>query len=323
MKYAHLRTRLIGLCAAAALTPALAQDWPTKPVRVIIPIAAGGGGDIIGRVVINELATALKQPFVVDNKPGALGAIGNDAGAKAPPDGYTLLFSYSSAIAVNHTLQPKLPYDALRDLIPVVQVGSVSNLILVPPDSPVHNVKELIEAAKAQPGMNYGSWGVGSGGHLSMEHLALQTNTRFNHVPYKSTAAAYTDVINGNLKLTTGDSASSRTLVAAGKLRPIAAIGSRRVPSLPDLPTMTEQGFPFEADGWYGFFVPAHTPRYVVDRLNAEVNRILARPEIQEKLRASNVIDTPATSPEQFAAMIRREIGVWGDVIRKGKIQLD
>lgn len=323
MKLTHLRTCLIGLCTAAALTPALAQDWPARPVRVIVAAPAGSGSDIIGRVVTHELTSALKQPFVIDNKPGALGAIANDAGAKATPDGYTLLFSFSSAIAVNHTLQPKLPYDALRDLVPVVQVGSVSNLILVAPDFPVHNVKELVQKAGEQPGLQYGSWGVGSGGHLSMEHLALQTNTRFVHVPYKGTPTAFADVMNGSLQVTTSDSASSRALIAAGKLRPIAAIGSRRVPALPDVPTMTEQGYPFEADGWYGFFVPTHTPRAVVDRLNAEVNRILARPEIREKLRANNVIDTPATTPEQFAAMIRKDIGIWGEVIRKGKIQLD
>lgn len=180
-----------------------------------------------------------------------------------------------------------------------------------------------MQYAKDNPDLQYGSWGIGSGGHLSMEHLALQAGVQLIHVPYKGTTAALTDVMNGNLKVTTSDSASSRALIAAGKLRPIAAIGLRRVPALPDVPTTTEQGFPFEADGWYGFFFPANTPKTIVDKLNKEVNRILAQPSISEKLRANNLIDLPKKSPPEFAAMIRTDIGIWGNVIRKAQVKLD
>ena len=308
---------------ATALVGAQTQDWPNRPVKMIVASAPATGGDVVARLMATELSKALGQQFVVENRPGALGVLANSAGAQATPDGYTVLFSFAAAIAVNHTLQPKLPYDTFKDLIPVAQVGSVSNLLLVSPDLPVKNVKEFVQYAKANPGVRYGSWGIGSGGHLAMESLGLQTGTTLVNVPYKATTAAFADVIGGHLHVTTSDSASPRTLIGAGKLRPIAAIGSRRVPSFPDVPTMTEQGFPFEADGWYGFFFPARTPAHIQQRLNEQVTRIVSLPAVREQLHAGNIMDPPPKTPAAFGDMIRRDIGIWGDVIRKAKVSLE
>lgn len=302
---------------AAGAAPAQEAAWPSHPIRLVVASGAGSGTDIFARVFAEQLGKALGQPLVVDNKPGANGILGSAAVAKARPDGYTLLFTYAASIVINATLQPALPYDAQKDLVPVAQVGSGGNLLVVSPDLPVHDIRELAAYARARPqGLDYASWGIGSGGHLTMESLKAQTGLKLRHVPYKTVSQILTDMQGGIVKLAFVDASSPLPLIRAGKLRPIAVSGTRRAPAFPALATMTEQGYPFQADSWYGLFVPAGTPPAIVQRLNAEMNRALAAPALRERFTAYNMGTPPIKSVQQFADTVRADTRMWGDVIR-------
>jgi len=331
--HAARRGRRTLLAASAALTLAAAlcsssaaadEAWPTRPIRLVVASGAGSGTDIFARLFAEHLGKVLKQPLVVDNKPGATGIIGNASVAKAKPDGYTLLFTYAASVVINATLQPTMPYDALKDLTPVAQVGSGGNLLVVSPNLPVHDIKELVAYVRSQPdGLDYASWGVGSGGHLTMEALKAQSGMKLRHVPYKTVSQILTDMQGGVIRIAFVDSSSPLPMVQAGKLRPIAVSGTRRAPALPTLPTMTEQGYPFHADSWYGLFAPAGTPAPIVQRLNAEINQAMSSPALRERFLSYNMGTPPLKTPQQFADTVRADVRMWGDVIRTANVKPD
>lgn len=312
--------------AAVWQAAAFAQaPWPNKPVKVIVSGAAGSGTDIAARVITEPLSRAFGQPFVIDNRPGANGMIGTDAVAKAPNDGYTLLFTYAAAQVVNQTLYEKVPYDGARDFAAIAQIGAGGNLLVVSPSMPVNNLKEFIAYVKAKPAdaLSFGSWGNGSGGHLSMEALKQQAGLTMQHVPYKSTAAANTDLIGGQIQVAFSAMASGLSLVQSGKLKAIAVSGPYRVPQLPEVKTMTEQGVKFDLTAWYGMFAPAGTPPAIVNAVNKEIVRMIAAPENTERWKVLGFSEMPLKTPEQFAETVRRDIKDWGAIVKAGNIKVD
>lgn len=323
------RRDLLRLLAAAGLGAAIrpasaASTWPTRPIRLVVPASAGSGPDLFARPLAEVLGKRLGQSFVIDNKPGATGIIGNDIVAKAAPDGQTLLFTYAATVVINQTLQPRMPYDGLRDLVPVAQVGAGGNFLVVQPDFPARNLKEFVARIRAQPdAYDYASWGIGSGGHLTMEALKMQTGIRLRHVPYKTVPQILNDMQGGVVRVAFVDTSSSLPLLRAGKLRALAISGTRRGSATPDVPTMTEQGFPFDTNSWYGLFAPAGTPDAIVQRLNAEVNRALALPDMRERFVQMNMADPPIKTAAQFAQTVRDDVTAWGNVIRTNHITVD
>lgn len=318
------RRDFVGAALACTVAPwALAQnDWPNRPVKLIIPSAAAGPTDTFGRLFADQLAKTFNQPFVVDNRAGANGVIGNDQGAKAAPDGYTVLFSYAGAIAVNHALMPKLPYDTFQDLQPVAQVGGSGTLLAVAPDFPAKDFKEFVAHVRANPDKyNYASWGVGSGGHLSMEFIKHAAGLKMNHVPYKSVPQIVNDLLGGALQVAFVDPFTSLPHIRAGRLRPLVLSGTKRGPQLPDVPTLTEAGYHFKADAWFGVFVPARTPPAIVRRLNQEINRIAQLPDIRARFNALNMPDSPIKSVEQFTQTVRDDVNTWSQIIRASNIK--
>ncbi len=307
-------------------TGAVAQgsDWPAKPVRLVVPGPAGSGMDIYARLIAEPLQAALKQPVVVDNKAGANSIIGNDAVAKAAPDGYTVLISPSSAIAINPIVQPKMPYDTQRDLLPVAQVGAAGILLVSHPSTGFQNLADLVKYAKANPGkLSYGTWGNGSSGHLAMEGLKAHYGLDMSHVPYKGTSPLVQDLLAGTIPVAFTDIASPVPHIKAGKLVALGATGSPRGPALPDLPTVSEQGYKFDADGWYGVFVPAGTPAPIVKRLNEEINRILATDAMRQKFASQNMVAPLNKSAAQFAATVKSDIELWQSLAREAKLKIE
>lgn len=304
---------------------ALAQQWPTKPVKVVVPGGAGSGTDITARIFTDALSRKFGQPFVVDNRAGANGMIGTEYVAKQPADGYTLLFSYTAAQVVNQSLYPKTGYDGAKDFAPIVQIGSGGNFLIVPASMPVKDLKEFIAYVKAKPEdeLAYGSWGNGSGGHLSMEALKQQTGVKIRHVPYKSSAAANTDLAGGVIQVAFSATASALPLIQAGKIKALAISGPNRLSTMPEIKTMTEQGVKFDLASWYGMFAPAGTPPAIVNAINAEVHRVLQLPEMRETLSKAGLSDWPVKTPEEFGATVRNDVKEWGDIVRKGNIKVD
>ena len=307
--------------------PALAQDaWPSKPVKVIVPGGAGSGTDTAARLVTDGLTKAFGQPFIVENKPGANGMIGTEEAAKAAKDGYTLLFSYAAAQVVNQSLYPNAKYDGAKDFEAIAQIGAGGNMLVVPKDSPINNLKEFIAYAKSKPAnsLSYGSWGNGSGGHLSMEALNLQAGLKIQHVPYKNTAAVNTDLIGGQIPVAFTSMGSALPLVLGGKMKAIAISGPYRVPQLPNVQTMTEQGVTFDLVAWYGMFAPAGTPKAIIDKINKEIVRELVEPVSRDKfIKTLGLFEMPLKTPEQFAETVKSDIREWGAVIKGGNIKID
>ena len=300
--------------------------WPNKPVRVIVSGAAGSGTDIAARLIMEPLGKVYGQPFVIDNKPGANGILGTELAAKASNDGYTLLFTYAAAQVVNQSLYAKVNYDGAKDFAAIAQVGAGGNLLVVPPSLPVKDLKEFIAYVKARPAdsLSYGSWGSGSGGHLSMEALKQQAGLAIAHIPYKSTAAANTDLIGGQIQVAFSAMASALPLVQGGKMKAIAVSGPYRVPQLPDVKTMTEQGIKFDLTAWYGLFAPAGTPPAIVNSINKEVAKLLATPESLERAKKTlGFSEVPIKTPEQFAETVRNDIRDWGAIVKSGNIKAD
>jgi len=318
-----------GLMALAGLyalhNRALAQPaWPARPIRLVVPGPPGAGSDIFARLLSIPLGEALKQPVLVDNKAGANGLIGNDTVAKAAHDGYTILLSPSSAIAINPIIQPKMPYDALTDLQPVAQVGSAGVLLVAHPSTGFKSLADLVRHAKAHPDkLAYGSWGSGSTGHLVMEGIKTQYGLTMPHVPYKGVSPLVNDLLGNTVSVGFVDIASPVPQIRAGKLTALGCTGSSRGPALPELATLSEQGYKFDADGWYGIFAPAGTPRETVLRLNQEVNRILATDDTVQKFAAQNMPRPPIKSADEFAATVRRDIAAWQELARVAQLKID
>lgn len=311
---------------SAGWSLAQAQDqWPNRPVRIIVNGAAGGATDVVGRIFSDRLMKVFGQPFILDFKPGANGIVGAEAAAQAPHDGYTILLTYSAAHVVNPALYPKLSYDPLRDFTAIAQVGAGGNLLVVPASSPINNLDDFIAFVRSKPAdeLSYGSWGMGSGGHLSMEAITQKAGLQIKHIPYKASGAMLVDLMGGVLDVAWSPIATGLPLVTSGKIKAIAVSGPYRVPQLPNLKTMTEQGVPFEVTAWYAFVAPARTPKPIVDRLNAEINNVLKSPETAQALATLGFSELPIKSPEEFNETIKSDMKIWGDIVRKGNIRIE
>ena len=307
--------------ALAALAPvlALAQagDYPNKPVKVIVAFTAGGTTDILARAVSQKLSERLKQPFVVDNKPGAGGNLGTELAARAAPDGYTLIVNSVGPMAVNPSLYRKLAVNPLVDLVPVVQIADVPNVLVVHPDTPARTLEEFIAYAKANPGkLNYGSTGIGTSSHLSGFMLSQRTGAETTHIPYKG-AEALKDLLAGRVQFMFATIPSVIQHIQSGKLRAIAVTSARRSRSMPDVPTVAEKGFPgFEAGSWFGFFAPKGTPAPVIAELNKAVNEAL--PALQEQMIKEGA-DPVGGTPAQFGQFVQKEYEKWKVIVRESK----
>ena len=314
-----------GALVASPLGFAYAQvAWPTRSIRLVLPSGAGGGADIFARPMAEWMGKELGQPVVVDNKPGANAVIAHEQVVRQPGDGYNLLISYAAGILGNKAMNAKLSHDTITDLKPIGLIGGDGgNLLVVSAALPVTNLKELVAYAKSQSaGINYGSWGVGSGGHLVMETLKAQVGITLNHVPYKTVAAIAPDVVSGVLQVSTIDAGTPVQLIKAGRIRAIAALSPKRLPQLPDVATLGEQGYPVGFVPWYGLFGPASMPNELVVRLNALLNRWLALPETVAVFEQKQNTPAPvAKSAEAFAAQIQAELPVWRKMMQTAKIE--
>lgn len=320
------RAWLFAVLAATALAaaPVLAQgNWPSRPIRMVVPSPGGSGPDVLARVFAEQISQALKQPVVVDNKPGANGQLSVDAVVRAQPDGHTVLLASASATVMNQAIQPKLPFNIVEDLVPVAQIGSGGVLLVVAPDFPAKDMKSFVATVKARPGKyDYGSWGIGSGGHLAMAQLHTLAGIDLTHVPYKGVPPILTDLQGGVLKIAFVDITTSVPLVKSGKIRPLGITGKHRAPAFPDVPTMAEQGFPMTNEGWYGLFVPKGTPREIVVTLNREINKALRSPALATRFQQLNMMaDPPLTTPDEFARTVRNDYATWASVVKVNGIR--
>jgi tripartite-type tricarboxylate transporter receptor subunit TctC len=298
--------------------------WPNRPITMYLPASAGSGTDILCRDLAQRLGDALKQPVVVDNKPGASGVLGTQAAVRAAPDGYSLLYTNGTNTVMAPALLKTLPYDVVRDLAPVAQTVVGGVILLVNPELPVHSLQELIDLVKANPGKySYGSWAVGSSGHLTMEWLKRQTGMQISHIPYKQVTQELTELVTGVLKIGWVDPTSPLPFIQAGRLRPIAVTGSKRLPRTPDVPTTGEQGYPFDAVGWFGVFAPAGTPKPIIARLNEEIQRIQADPQVIARFTALNVTPSSAHTPEQFGAIVANDLQTWKKIVTDAGITVN
>jgi tripartite-type tricarboxylate transporter receptor subunit TctC len=312
----------IGAMAGAQATNAAAV-YPDHPIRLVVPVAAGGGNDIVARLLGQKLAEAWGQPVVVDNRPGASTAIGADIVAKALPDGYTLMLT-SVSFAINAGVRRKLPFDPIRDFAPVTQAARVPQILVVNPGMPVASLSEFIALAKAKPGqINYASAGTGSSTHLAMELFMDMAGIALNHVPYKGTAPGLTDVIAGHVQATFDAIPPALAHVRNNRVRALAIGGPQRFPTLPDVPTFAEAGLPnYTFASWFGIFAPAHTPDELVRRLNRELVRIIKLPETSKTFIELG-IEPLGTSPEEFGSYVGAEIARWAAVVRKHNIRAE
>lgn len=329
MPFASLSRRpMLGIAAAAAMlaaTPALAQpaQWPDHTVRIIVPLGAGGPADLVSRFLAQQLTERLKQSFVIENRPGASGIIGTGEAAKAPPDGYTLLAVASPHINLE-VLSHNKPYQLMRDFVPVAPAFSTDAVLVVSPKVPVKTVKELIALAKSKPGaLTFASSGPGSNKHLGGELFKLMTGTDILHVAYKSSTGARNDVLGGHVDMMFDEVPSVAPNVLAGQVRALGVTGKTRSSALPGVPTVSEAGVPgYEHTGWFGIMAPTGTPQPIVDRLNAEIRAIVAKPDVIA-LWEKQGTQTVSMTPTEFGAFLRAEIEKWTKVVKAANIKLE
>jgi tripartite-type tricarboxylate transporter receptor subunit TctC len=308
----------VSVAAGVFPGPAAAQDlYPTRVVRLIVPFPPGGSTDIVGRVVAQKLTEAWGQQVIVDNRGGAGGQIGAELAAHSPADGYTLVVGHIGTFGVNPSLYPKLRYDAIKDFVPISLVARVPNMLVVHPSLPVQTVKQLVDLAKARPGkLFYGSSGSGSNPFLCVEFFKMLTKTDIVHVPYKGTGPMLIDLVGGQISLTINGVPPLLPHVQAKRLQPIAVASDKRLALLPALPTVIESGVPdYEVVQWYGVLAPANTPRDIVNKVNADINKFLARPDTASRMSGEGAIPSGST-PEQFGKLIRSEIERWAKVVK-------
>ncbi len=311
------RLALIGLGLLAGLAaPAAAQDYPARTVKVIVPFGAGGPADVYARVVGQHLSEALKQPFVIENRPGAGAIIGTDEAAKAAPDGYTLLMM-SNTHTTNETLIAKKPYQLMRDFVPVAPVNSSDLLMVIHPDVPAKNLAEFIAYAKSKPGaLNYASSGPGTPYHMAGELFKAMTGTDIVHVPHRNSGEARNSVIGGHVQMMIDAITTTAPTVQGGQVRALGTTGLKRSAVLPDVPTIAEAGLPkYEATIWLGIMAPTGTPKPIVDRLNGEINRVLAKPEVREAWTKQGAVPM-AMTPDEFDRYLRADIDKWAEVVK-------
>jgi len=319
-----MRSSMIVVCLLAVAGAAHAQNYPTRPIRFIVPYVAGGAGDIFARTIGQKFYEAMGQTVVVDNRPGANAIIGTDLVAKSPPDGYTIVMGNSAPFVLNPSLYAKLPYDPVKDFVPVTQGTYYAYVLVVHPSLPVKNLQELVAYAKAKPGLAYGSTGLGGANHLAGEFLAMMTGIKLTHVPYKGSAAALADVLAGQLPMMFDTPITSIPQLRAGKLRAIGFSGIRRSPQLLDVPTFDELGLKgFEVSSWQGILAPAGTPKAIVDRLYRESIKALKMPDVLERLGTQGGNELIGSTPAEFAALIKAEIAKYGKVIKDAGIRVE
>jgi tripartite-type tricarboxylate transporter receptor subunit TctC len=298
--------------------------WPSRPIHLVVPYPPGGPLDAVARLTAQKVSADLGEPIVVDNKAGAGGNIGADAVAKAAPDGYTLLLGAVATHAINPSLYASMPFDSQRDFEPVTQLASTPNVLIVNPALPVKSVAEFIAYAKAHPGaLNFGSGSTGSAGHLAGELFKRMAGIEMTHVPYKGAAPAMQDLIAGQVNLMFDNLASALTQIKAGKVRALAVTTAKRTPLAPDLPTIAESGLPgFDINTWFGVFVPAKTPRAIVQRLHDEFAKALAQPDVREKMLGLGA-EPVASTPEQFGAYVRSEAAKYAKIVKASGARVD
>jgi tripartite-type tricarboxylate transporter receptor subunit TctC len=305
------------LCCSFAALAVNAQQYPTRPVRFVVPFAPGGSVDTLARTVGPKLADAVGQQIVVDNRPGGNGDIGMLIVAKAPPDGYTILLGYIANLAIAPSLYPKMPYDPGKDYAPVTQVATSPNVLTAHPSVPARGLQELIALAKAKPGaVNFASTGVASVGHLTGELLNSLAGMKMTHVPYKGGGQAIIDLVGGHVQVMFSGFSAAMPHIKSGKVRALAVTGAKRSPALPDVPTIAEQGFPgVEATAWYGVLAPAGTPKPVVVRLHGELVKIFKMPDVVQRLDALG-FEMVGSTPEEFSSYMKAETMKWAKVVK-------
>ena len=318
--------RLLLWLVLLVCTSASAQhDWPKRPVKIVVNGSPGSTGDVSVRLLADSFAQTFKQAFVVDNRPGANGMLGSEFVARQAADGHTLLFTYTAALLVNPTIYDHFKYDAIKDFTPIAQVGSLGTLLVVASHLPVRDVAEFVIYLKTRAATppSYGSWGIGSGGHLSMEALLQRTGQKMLHVPYRTLHAAAMDLASGRLDSAFLPPGAAWTLLEKGQVRAIAITGAQRSRDFPDIKTLTEQGITVDLTAWYGLFAPAGTPASIVNRLNVETRRITALPELQERWRRLGFSEMSSRTADEFTALVRLDANQWGDFVRKNHIRAD
>ncbi len=315
---------LAAVSGAGVSSVALAQSYPAKPVRFIVPFPPGGGNDTIARLVAQKLSSALGQQVIVDNRPGAGGTIGAEAAARAPADGHAMFLAGVATHGINPNLRKKLPYDALKDFDAVSLIASAPLLVVVHPSLPVKTVKDLIAVANARPGqINYASNGAGASSHLGVELFNMMSGARMVHVPYKGLAPALTDLLSGEVQVMFSSAVAMLPQVRSGRLRAIAMTGSKRSAAIPTVPTVAESGVPgYETGSWYGVVVPAGAPKAAIDRLSREIQTIVKSQEMTSRLNEEAVIPVGST-PDAFDKHIRAELSRWAKVIKAAKLELE
>jgi tripartite-type tricarboxylate transporter receptor subunit TctC len=320
-------TRLLAVFTAIvcfAATPALAEDWPTKPVRIIVPFAPGGTADTLGRLTAQKLSESFKQQFVIENRGGAGGVIGSEIVAKAAPDGYMLVVSGVASHCIQPALSKNVPFDPLKDFTHIALFGGPPGVLAVNPDLPAKTLKEFIALARSEPGkLAYGSPGNGTQGHLIAEQFKQVTGIKMTHVPYKGASLAVSDLIGGHLQIVSTTLTTASTQIRAGKARALAVSSETRVPDFPDVPTFKELGYPeLTATIWFSLSGPAGMPQDIVNRLNAEVRRALKEPDVRQRLRPEG-IEAPDLDPQQFTAFVASELKRWAPVVKASGARTD
>ena len=328
----HTRRRAMhGVIAALALAATAGTGWaqpayPAKPIRMVVPFAAGGATDVLARIIGEKMAAGLGQPVIVDNKPGAAGIIGTDAVAKAPADGYTMVLALSNSLLTNQFLYQKLPYDTQRDLTLVYQIAVAPLVLVVHPSVPVKTGPELLKYVAANKGkVAYGSYGVGAYPHLAGAHMSLAQNAEMNHVAYKGESPMLQDLIGGQIQMSFASALVAKPHIEAGKLKALGVTGERRMATLPNVPTLAEQGLDDEAyrvAGWLAIAMPAGTPKPIVARIAEEVRKATRQPDVQTRVAAMG-FDLQDSSPEAFAAVVKKEGPVWERLIKASGAKLE
>jgi tripartite-type tricarboxylate transporter receptor subunit TctC len=319
----HILFSIIVLIAVIAASDVSAQNYPLKPIRLIVPFPPGGGADAIARIIGKNLAETLGQPIVIDNRAGAGGIIGLDIAAKAAPDGYTLLMAPSGPMVIHPSLHEKLSYDPSKDFAPISQIASTPLILVVRPSFPVKSVKELIQIAKASPGtLHFASVGKGGSSHLAAVMFMMMTVTNMVHVPYRGFSPALTALLSGEVQLMFA-SPAILPQVRSDKLLPLAVTSAKRSLALPEVSTIAESGVPgYETASWYGMLAPTRTPRTIIDRLNREIVKIMEVPDLRARL-ASEGADPVGNSPDEFTEYIKLEIARWSRIVKQARIQIN
>ena len=320
---ATLNALLVGICVLFAPALVAAQDaWPNKTIKIIAPVQPGGGVDLVARLIADRLGKVLGQSIIVENMSGGGGIVGSQAAARAAPDGYTLMLGYVGTHGTNPALR-KLPYDAIKDFTPIAMVGGTPNILVVNPTVPASNLKEFIAYAKANPNsVSYGSAGQGTLTHLAMEQLKEETGINVAHAPYRGIGPALTDLLGAQTQAVFPGLAAALPHIKAGKLRPLAITGAQRHPLMPNVSTFAELGFTgFDGVQWYGIVGPAKMPPVLVKRLNTEINKLIAAPELKEKL-SGEALEPMPMSPEQFGEYMKNDIAKWEKLVKARKIEI-